>query len=62
MLLQWYNNSIKNFNFKTTNIIVDGYPIMDQYFSNFGFARVVNWHGGLKVPDEVLCLHTIGDV
>ena len=87
-----FDNSIKNFDFKTTNIVVDGYPVMEftdskgnifnyvrtnevishdyeyylpvmnKYFSDFDFGGVVNWHGGSKAPDKVLCLHTTGDV
>lgn len=87
-----FDNSIKTFDLKKTETIVDGYPVMEykdskgnlfsyvrtnkvishdyeyyipimnKYFSDYDFGGVVNWHGGAKAPDKVLCLHTIGDV
>lgn len=51
---------------RTSKVISHDYehylPVMNEYFSEYDFAGVVNWHGGDNAPDKLLCLHTIGDV
>ncbi|WP_432662165.1 D-aminoacyl-tRNA deacylase [Wukongibacter baidiensis] len=37
-------------------------PVMNKYFGDCDIAGMVNWHGGNKAPDRVLCIHTTGNV
>jgi D-tyrosyl-tRNA(Tyr) deacylase len=37
-------------------------PLLTQYFNDFDFAGLVNWHQGGNAPDAVFCVHTTGDV
>ena len=37
-------------------------PILNERFSNFDFAGLVNWHEGKNAPDAILTVHTTGDV
>jgi D-tyrosyl-tRNA(Tyr) deacylase len=37
-------------------------PILNEKFSDFDFAGVVNWHEGKNAPDAILTVHTTGDV
>lgn len=36
-------------------------PLIDQ-FSDVDIIGFVNWHGGEKAPDNILSVHTVGDV
>lgn len=66
-VMEYIDSKGNVFNYVRTHKVIshdyDYYlPIMNEYFSKFDFAGVVNWHGGQKAPDKVLCLHTTGDV
>ena len=37
-------------------------PILNEYFADCNLAGIVNWHEGANAPDEVLTVHTTGDV
>lgn len=37
-------------------------PILNDLFSDYDVAGVVNWHGGEKTPDKILTVHSTGDV
>lgn len=37
-------------------------PILNELFSDYDVAGVVNWHGGQKAPDKILTVHSTGDV
>jgi len=37
-------------------------PYLREYFSEFDFAGVVNWHAGANAPEKVLTVHSTGDV
>jgi len=37
-------------------------PVLNEYFDDFDFAGVVNWHEGKNAPDSILTVHTTGDV
>lgn len=36
--------------------------VINQMFSQCELAVLINWHGGANAPDQVLCIHTVGDV
>jgi len=37
-------------------------PLLNQQFSGFDAAGVVNWHEGTNAPDKILTVHSTGDV
>ena len=37
-------------------------PVLNEHFGDFDFAGLVNWHGGRNAPDEILTVHSTGDV
>lgn len=37
-------------------------PVLNEHFSDFDFAGLVNWHGGKNAPDEIFTVHSTGDV
>lgn len=37
-------------------------PWMKEYFSDFDFAGLVNWHEGANAPERILTVHSTGDV
>ena len=37
-------------------------PILQERFSDHDFAGIVNWHEGANAPDNILTVHSIGDV
>jgi len=37
-------------------------PIMKQHFSDFDLAGIITWHEGQNAPDQILTVHTTGDV
>lgn len=37
-------------------------PILNELFSDYDVAGVINWHGGEKAPDKILTVHSTGDV
>jgi len=37
-------------------------PFLWEYFSQFDFAGIVNWHEGTNAPDRILTVHSTGDV
>lgn len=37
-------------------------PLMNKYFSDFDMAGLVTWHEGQNAPDQVLTVHSTGDV
>ena len=37
-------------------------PIINKYFSGFDMSGLVTWHEGLNAPDNVLTVHSTGDV
>ena len=37
-------------------------PALNEHFSDFDFAGLVNWHGGKNAPDEIFTVHSTGDV
>lgn len=37
-------------------------PECKKLFDNFDFAGFVNWHAGANAPDDILTVHSIGDV
>ena len=65
-----YNYVDKNnnlFTYVETNKVLsydyDKYiPILNEFFSDYDIAGVVNWHGGEKAPDKILTVHSTGDV
>jgi D-tyrosyl-tRNA(Tyr) deacylase len=51
---------------QTNNVISHDYahyiPILKDYFSDYNFAGLINWHEGTNAPDKIFSLHTTGDV
>jgi D-tyrosyl-tRNA(Tyr) deacylase len=51
---------------RTRDVVSHDYPkylpLMNEHFSSFDFAGVVNWHEGRNAPDRILTVHTTGDV
>lgn len=51
---------------RTTDVISHDYlkylSVMNEWFGDFDFAGVVNWHEGKNAPDRILTVHTTGDV
>jgi D-tyrosyl-tRNA(Tyr) deacylase len=51
---------------RTNEVVSHNYPhylpILNEHFSDCDFAGLVNWHEGANAPDEVLTVHTNGDV
>ena len=37
-------------------------PLLNELFTDYDVAGVVNWHGGEKAPDKILTVHSTGDV
>ena len=37
-------------------------PLLNRHFADFDVAGVVNWHEGTNAPDQILTVHSTGDV
>jgi D-aminoacyl-tRNA deacylase len=51
---------------RTSDVVSHDYPrylpVLNEYFAEFDFAGVINWHAGQNAPDRILTVHTTGDV
>lgn len=51
---------------RTDEIVLCNYqrylPILKEYFSDYDFIGIINWHNGANAPDKVLTIHATGDV
>lgn len=64
---EYIDNKNNLFSYVETDVVLsydyDKYiPLLNEFFSDYDVAGVVNWHGGEKAPDKILTVHTTGDV
>ncbi|MEG0855214.1 MAG: D-aminoacyl-tRNA deacylase [Terrisporobacter sp.] len=66
-IYQYVDENNNLFTYVETDVVLsydyDKYiPLLNEFFSDYDIAGVINWHGGEKAPDKILTVHSTGDV